>query len=211
MYKNCFLILLSICMGGLCSYSGYSTFHSTPTVRKDYKFRLVDGNSVAAGLAGTATYWPAYYNIDIRVNPCSNSTLTGGRGSGCCSGTSEVNCQDHPEGVFAGQDLQVAYIQNAHISTCEGTDFADDPNCGTYLEIHRALTTVLTSLREEEFKVLADVRLTNTYGGYTTTYLRTNEHMCSGNYEIWWVVRTRSGPYVQLRKPFSVISPSCVT
>ena len=211
MWQNHFLVLFLIISGVFSSYSGFSTFETTPTVRTDYKFRLVDANSVAAGLAGTATYWPAYYNIDIRVNPCSNATLTGGRGSMCCSGTSEVNCQDNPEGIFAGEDLQVAYIQNAHISTCEGTDFADDPNCGTYLEIHKALVGTIASLRAEELTILADVQLTNSDGGYTTTYIRTNENICTGDYEIWWVVRTRSGPYVQLRKPFSVISPSCVT
>ena len=44
-----------------------------------------------------------------------------------------AGCQHHPE-IDAGEDLQVAYMQNAHIASCCGTDFEYDPNCGTYLE-----------------------------------------------------------------------------
>jgi hypothetical protein len=194
-------------------YSGSGNWSFPPTYRTDYKFRLIDANSVSAALTGTAVYWPSLYQIDVRINPCVNSTLAGGRNSlECCSMTGEVNCQDSIEGVFAGgDDLQVAYMQNALISTCKGTEFEDDIyNCGTFLEIHRAVTST-SNLTNTEAEVLSAVSLNgDANGAFSTTYLSTrNAAICTGNYELWWVVRTRSGPYVQLRKPFTVIAPSC--
>lgn len=206
------LLAIIMCVDG--NYVGNGTFDVVPSLRTDYKFRLIDSNSISSGLAGSAVYWPSLYQIDIRVNPCVNSTLTGGRGALCCSGTGEVNCQDSVEPIHAGPDLQIAYIQNAHISNCLETEFSDDPNCGTYIEIHRAITSpLLSNLSSFETEALSDVALDNSAGGsFATTYISTSSgKMCAGDYELWWVVRTRSGPYVQLRKPFSIITPSCVT
>ena len=174
------------------------------SIRRDYKFRLIDSGSVAAALAGQGTYWPVYYQMDMRVRPCANITLTGNRGDNCCSGTGVVNCQDNPMSVKAGDDLQIAYMQNSHISTCVGTEFESDPNCGTFIEIHRTGTELTDFVAE----VLADIRLDATDGAYNTDWIATNK-LCAGTYELWWVVRTRSGPYVQLRKPFTVATPSC--
>jgi hypothetical protein len=103
--------------------------------------------------------------------------------------------------------LQIAYFQNAHISTCEGTVFSDDVNCGTFIEVHRKPQS-LTDLSDKEQAVLADVRLANAGGAFATTYLSTAS-LCAGDYELWWVVRTRSGPYVQFRKPLTIATPSC--
>jgi hypothetical protein len=190
------------------SYSGRGSFEFVPEIRTDYKFRLIDSNSIESALAGVAIYWPVFYQINIRVNPCVNSTLAGGRGDLCCSGTGEVNCQDSTEGILVGPDLQIAYMQSAHVSNCEGTDFADDPNCGTFIEIHRSITSPLSSLTADERKILSDVRVGNHAGAFTTTYIPTYS-LCAGSYELWWVVRTRSGPYVQLRKPFECLAPTC--
>ncbi|KAF4700024.1 hypothetical protein FOZ62_009253, partial [Perkinsus olseni] len=67
-------------------------------------------------------------------------------------------------------------------------------------------------LVDEVKEVIADVPL-NSWGdtlfsGYATTYIDTSR-LCTGQYELWWVTRTKSGPYVQLRKPFTVVAPSC--
>ena len=203
-----FVIMLAL-VGG--DYTGKGSWTTVQSVRTDYKFRLIDENTVAAALAGTATYWPSLYQIDVRVNPCVNSTLSGGRGDSCCSNSGEVNCQDSTEGIHAGPDLQIAYMQNAHISTCTDTQFSDDLNCGTYIEIHRAVSGALVNLTSTEAEVLSAVQLVDAGGAFVTTYIPTaSNKICTGSYELWWVVRTRSGPYVQFRKPFGVISPSCV-
>jgi hypothetical protein len=206
-----FAILTAVVLGVYGSpadYSGQGSWASIPAIRTDYKFRLINENSVAAALAGSAIYWPSLYQIDVRINPCVNITLTGGRGDLCCAHTGEANCQDSMEDIHAGPDLQIAYIQNAHISTCVGTEFSDDPNCGTFIEIHRAVSGALANLTSTEAEVLASVQLENAGGAFMTTYIPTTG-VCAGGYELWWVVRTRSGPYVQFRKPFNVISPSC--
>ncbi len=156
-------------------------------IRTDYKFRLQ--NDYVA------------YSIDILIDPCRDLVRTGGIGSACCKDQSVAGCQHHPD-IEAGQDLQVAYMQNAHIASCRGTDFEYDPNCGTYLEVHRPGTK----------EVLSDVRIdaTSFPSGYQTVFLATHR-LCRGQYEVWWVVRTRSGPYVQRTRGFYVSLPSCET
>eukprot|EP00746_Dinoflagellata_sp_MGD_P099364 gnl/MRDRNA2_/MRDRNA2_40403_c0_seq1.p1 gnl/MRDRNA2_/MRDRNA2_40403_c0~~gnl/MRDRNA2_/MRDRNA2_40403_c0_seq1.p1 ORF type:complete len:251 (-),score=42.71 gnl/MRDRNA2_/MRDRNA2_40403_c0_seq1:114-866(-) len=152
-------------------------------LRTDYKFRSQD---------------PIYYEIEILIDPCRENMKTGGLGDGCCFDTNRAACQDYDK-IVAGQDLQLGYFQNAHISTCMGTPFEDDPNCGSFIEIHR----------RGENTVLADVQLADEYiNGFRTINIATHR-LCVGNYELWWVVRTRSGPYVQKQKQFYVSRPSC--
>eukprot|EP00435_Cladocopium_sp_Y103_P017061 s854_g4.t1 len=141
------------------------------------------------------------YSIDILIDPCRDLVRAGGRGSACCKDQNIAGCQHHPD-IEAGQDLQVAYMQNAHIASCRGTDFEYDPNCGTYLEVHRPGTK----------EVLSDVRIDaqSFPSGYQTVFLATHR-LCRGQYEVWWVVRTRSGPYVQRTRSFYVSSPTCET
>mmetsp|Transcript_154 Transcript_154/g.367 ORF Transcript_154/g.367 Transcript_154/m.367 type:complete len:216 (-) Transcript_154:103-750(-) len=141
------------------------------------------------------------YSIDILIDPCRELLRSGGRGAACCKDTNIAGCQHHPD-VVAGQDLQVAYMQNAHIASCRGTPFEYDPNCGTYLEVHRP----------GQKQVLADVRIDSISfpSGYQTVYLATHR-LCRGQYEVWWVVRTRSGPYVQRTRAFYISAPTCET
>merc|ERR1712032_147522 len=154
-------------------------------LRTDYKFRLQ----------------PDYvqYSVDIKVDPCRDLVLTGGRGDQCCFDMNTVCCQHHPL-VQAGPDLQIAFFQNAHIPNCHGTLFAGDLNCGTYIEVHR----------KGSIQVLADISIdaepfTN---GYRTTRVATHK-LCLGEHELWWVVRTRSGPWVQQIVAFNVSFPTC--
>jgi hypothetical protein len=201
---NLYVLILIPLFGGTetSTFSGLSGRGSPEyyaSIRTDYKFRLVNMGDPGRALNGTEIYWPAYYKIDIRVDPCRDVALTGGRRDQCCSGTGGIDCQDHTDGIYAGNDLLVAYMQNARISTCDGTVFSDDLNCGTYLEIHRM---------GDDPTVLSDLKLFNAGGVYQTVHIPTT-NLCTGEYEIWWVVRTRSGPYVQYKKLLNVLSPSC--
>eukprot|EP00933_Yihiella_yeosuensis_P067290 TRINITY_DN72045_c0_g1_i1.p1 TRINITY_DN72045_c0_g1~~TRINITY_DN72045_c0_g1_i1.p1 ORF type:complete len:223 (-),score=24.23 TRINITY_DN72045_c0_g1_i1:123-791(-) len=139
------------------------------------------------------------YSIDILIDPCKDVVRAGGKGVACCTDTNRAGCQHHGD-VHAGPDLQVAYMQNAHIVSCRGTIYENDPNCGTYLEVHRP----------GDKRVLADVRIDAVpyIDGYKTVFIATHR-LCLGLHEIWWVVRTRSGPKVQRIRAFNVLDPSC--
>lgn len=158
-------------------------------LRSDYRFRLQEDY--------------VQYTIDMRINPCADKIKAGGMGDNCCQKTNINGCQDVPE-IDAGQDLLIAYFQNAHIANCRGTLFEDDPNCGTYIEVHRK--------EGDKNAVLADVRIDKTPfpNGYDTTRIATFA-LCLGPHELWWVVRTRAGPFVQKIKEFQVNSPTCKT
>jgi len=173
---------------------GYGYFGALPKansepylklVRTDYKFKL------------QGPYME--YTIDILVDPCRNKVQTGGRGDDCCNEVNFANCQHHPR-VTAGPDLTVAFFQNAHIPNCRGTPFENDPNCGTFLEVHRKGDSTLVS----------DARIDDVPfpSGYRTTNVETHR-LCLGEHELWWVVRTRSGPYVQAIRDFYITGPSC--
>mmetsp|Transcript_110563 Transcript_110563/g.312790 ORF Transcript_110563/g.312790 Transcript_110563/m.312790 type:complete len:231 (-) Transcript_110563:10-702(-) len=155
-------------------------------VRTDYKLRLQEEYG--------------FYSIDMLVSPCYDPIRTGSLGENCCSDSNIAGCQHHPE-VDAGPDLQIAYFQNAHIPTCFGTPFQNDPNCGTFIEVHRPGNP----------QILADVGIgADPFpNGYRRTRIATHR-LCLGEHELWWVVRTRSGPYVQKKRSFQVVRPSCL-
>lgn len=222
------VLLLWLLDLSVSDYSGYGNFSEIPpvgtlayysTIRRDYKFRLVNLGDPFAALSGTDTYQQAFYFIEIRIEPCKNPVLAGGFGDLCCQNTGVSNCQDlttgefsgSPETIVAGPDLQFAYQQNAHISTCDGTDFEDDPNCGTFMEVHRAMEDDNpTTVDDFHSEILADVKLSKGLGTFQTAFVST-QNLCAGDYELWWVVRTRSGPYVQFREPFTVSFPKCTS
>ena len=52
----------------------------------------------------------------------------------CCDYTNEGSCEDYSV-VQAEDDLWVAWFCNSYTVQCEG-DFADNEECGTFLEIH---------------------------------------------------------------------------
>jgi len=156
-------------------------------IRTDYKWRI------------QSDY--VQYSIDILLDPCRDETMAGGKGETCCWDTNIQGCQQNYTTVEAGIDLQIAYFQNAHIPSCVGTEFGNDPNCGTYIEVHR--------LNSKD--VLADVSISDTdtfANGYRTVRVATHR-LCMGWHELWWVVRTRSGPYIQKTRMFYVTKPSC--
>jgi len=185
------------------------------SLRGDYKMRIMRDSM--------------YVKVDIRVDPCKSEIETGGLRKNCCQNSNLVACQNHPYNVRGGKDLQIAYFQNAHIPTCDGTPFENDPNCGTFIEIHHAageysekaanLKGIETGPDPEvemslNFNpvVLSDVRLDVEFpNGFQTVYISTHR-LCSGWHELWWVVRTlHAGPFVLRRVPFFVYYPSCAT
>ncbi|CAD7967290.1 unnamed protein product [Amoebophrya sp. A25] len=160
-------------------------------LKLNYKYRNTQiGNDVKA----------IYYVTELRVDPCRQFLRTGAKGEMCCNDMNAFGCQDHPNDIVGGADLQVAYFQNAHIPSCMATVFEKDPNCGASLEIHR---------KDQVYPVIVDVRITDDMpNGFQTTFLGT-ANLCVGDYELWFVVRTRAGPFVEARKDFRVRSPSC--
>ena len=71
-----------------------------------------------------------------------------------------------PTGKRRKHCMQVSYSQNAYIFVCGG-EFANNDNCGTFLEIHKANGNSYDS----EATILSDVKITTpvTNGMYTTT------------------------------------------
>ena len=90
------------------------------TIRTDYRF--IDQSDYVL------------YTIQLRIDPCRDLVEAGGAGDGCCFDTNVAGCQTY-DSIAAGPDMQVAFFQNAHITNCQGTEFAGDPNCGTFLEV----------------------------------------------------------------------------
>jgi len=156
-------------------------------LRTDYKFRI------------QSEY--VQYTIDMRVDPCRDLLQAADRGDACCSESNIAACQHHYV-IVGGPDLQVAYFQNSHIANCQDTEFEADPNCGTYIEVHRP----------GDKRVLSDKRIDkDAYpNGYRTIMMSSNR-LCFGEHELWWVVRSRAGPFVQKTRRFMVRKPSCPT
>eukprot|EP00397_Hematodinium_sp_SG-2012_P046396 GEMP01052398.1.p1 GENE.GEMP01052398.1~~GEMP01052398.1.p1 ORF type:complete len:260 (+),score=46.38 GEMP01052398.1:117-896(+) len=182
------------------------------SLRRDYNFRIARDSP--------------YFKVDIRIDPCKNYVQTGQRGKECCWDTNVVACQNHPYTVKGGPDLQIGYFLNAHIPTCRGTPFEDDPNCGTFIEVHQSIgdySRIAVDIVNPQgpgddvelapsfnATVLADAKIESDFlNGFRTLYMRT-DRLCSGWYELWWVVRTlRAGPFVLRRVPFFMYFPSC--
>ena len=92
----------------------------------------------------------------------------------------------------------MAYFSNGKIPICGG-EAAYSPNCGVYIEVHRAGHHV----------VVSDTQIKKEYAdGYQTDFVPTHK-VCAGDYELWWVVRSPAGPVVMHVKPFNVYGPSC--
>jgi hypothetical protein len=76
-----------------------------------------------------------------------------------------AGCQT-PEGKHMDYCVQVAYTQNTFIGLCDG-EYASDPHCGTYLEIHQVQGTPYST---EDFMIAqAKIETRDVSGFYTTT------------------------------------------
>ncbi|KAA0146079.1 hypothetical protein FNF29_08267 [Cafeteria roenbergensis] len=114
-------------------------------------------------------------------------------------------CRAPADGAMIPLCLQLGVTQTAYIVECGG-EFRNDPNCGTFLEIHRP------GRRE----VLAQARLRGQFAsGYRSTVISTTYRgnssrvLCEGAHELWWVQRTRHRWVVEAILPFHISSPRC--
>ncbi|KAH7459795.1 uncharacterized protein KRP23_11348 [Phytophthora ramorum] len=101
--------------------------------------------------------------------------------------------------------VAVGFMQNSYITQCGGA-FALSNHCGTFLELHEPGSEL----------ILSQTRLLGQYpNGFRTTTLPLffqgdrARSICMGDYEIWWVQRTRYNFIVQKKKKFRVTSPQC--
>jgi len=115
------------------------------------------------------------------------------------------DCRSPADGSAIPLCLEVGITQTAYVVQCGGT-FRDDPNCGTFLEIHRP------GRRE----VLAQARLRGQFAsGYRMTVITTTHRgnssrvLCEGDHEMWWVQRTKHKHVVERVVPFRIASPRC--
>ncbi|ETW05153.1 hypothetical protein H310_04160 [Aphanomyces invadans] len=111
--------------------------------------------------------------------------------------------------TFAGRMkphcVSVGYMQTAYIVQCNGP-FALDNHCGTFLELHKP----------HDETILSQTRLFGEFtSGYRTTTLplfykgNRTRTVCNGDYEIWWVVRTRYKFVVKFMKKLFITTPLC--
>ncbi|TMW62405.1 hypothetical protein Poli38472_014820 [Pythium oligandrum] len=132
---------------------------------------------------------------DVVMPPCwdRNDTIDALASCQGVDGRQKPNC------------VAVAYMQTAYIAQCFGA-FALDNHCGTFLEVHAP----------GDNAILSQTRLLGEYtNGFRTTVLplfykgdRTRT-ICRGDYEIWWVQRTRYSFIIQKKKKFRVVDPTC--
>ena len=113
----------------------------------------------------------------------------------------------------------IGFISSAAIVACGGK-YREDSHCGTFIELHAARSDGRNgaSMCDTECneRLLSQVRLEGGFvGGYRTTTIpltvdgNSSKVVCRGNFELWWVQRTRWGFITQLKKNFTVIDPPC--
>jgi len=119
------------------------------------------------------------------------------------------SCRAPGDGRVLPYCVEVAFSQTAFINECNNR-FADDPHCGTFLEIHKP------GHPEGDETILGEVKLRRQFtSGYRMSLLPTtyqgmrNRLLCRGTHEVWWVQRTRYNFRVENRKRFFVTGPEC--
>mmetsp|Transcript_63155 Transcript_63155/g.72422 ORF Transcript_63155/g.72422 Transcript_63155/m.72422 type:complete len:306 (-) Transcript_63155:45-962(-) len=135
-----------------------------------------------------------YYLFMIKINPC-----VGRDTEMCCQDSGEGGCADEPS-IVAGPDMNIAFTTNTYIFHCSDQYTVDfEGGCGTYIEIHRPGNTCALYAKKIQETLCT---------GFVHTLL-TTKTLCAGRYELWWVIRSRSGRTLQYVKPFFVRHPSC--
>lgn len=151
-----------------------------------------DARCVAPRLAQVRSdRWPRCWN--------QNATVVAG-----------VACRAPSDGTPLPLCMEVAITQNAYLFECGGA-FADDPHCGTFLEVHRpghAAILAETRLKAQFTSGYVASIISLTYKQDAGRVLCTDP-VTSGRYEVWWVLRTRYNFIVQRRSPFTVVAPTC--
>ncbi|KAJ0403832.1 hypothetical protein ATCC90586_000498 [Pythium insidiosum] len=146
---------------------------------------------------------PTQYVIGLLLDPCRK------RAYDCCS--ERFGEPAYTTVALAAKekisllDESGAPFETAYITQCSGA-FALDNHCGTFLELHEPGNEI----------ILSQTRLLGEYpSGFRTTTLplffqgNKSRTICRGDYEIWWVQRTKYNFIVQKKKKFRVVSPEC--
>ena len=139
-------------------------------------------------------YFISYFNnvnyiAHIIINPCKNFQQY------CCE--NYAKCQEENElNITAKKDLELAYVLNNFLPHCEGVF---DSICGAFIEIHMPGSDLILEsiLIERSFS-----------SGYRTIFIST-KNLCSGKYEVWMVIKTKTMNFLIYTKPFYVLYPSC--
>lgn len=116
-----------------------------------------------------------------------------------------VPCRAPLDGTEINYCMEVGFTQTAWIVECGGT-YANDPHCGTFLEIHRPgdnTTLSATKLRGQLTSGYRTTIMSTTFKGNSSLLL------CEGKHEIWWVIRTKYDWVIQRKFPFYIVGPPC--
>ena len=134
----------------------------------------------------------------------------------------DTDGQQHPYCV------QMAFSLDAMVFQCSGYQgtgpYANDGHCGTFIEIHLPNITMRDTdgklyqrYSDEQIReVLIEVKVPEGIStGYKTIILPTqfkkfsNQILCAGPYQVWWVQRTLYDFVIEFRSTFAVVSPPC--
>lgn len=127
------------------------------------------------------------YQIKIIIDPCKSNQF-------CCEDL--AICSFENLNIISKKDLEVAIMLNTFIPICEN-EF--EGKCGTFLEIHMPGNPLILEKKQLTFYYSS---------GFKTLFL-SSKGLCSGKYEIWFVIRMRGKNYILYVKPFNVLFPSC--
>ena len=154
--------------------------------------------------------------------------------------TARPRCWDYNDTVYAENEcvdiagrkspfcIQMAFSLDAMVYQCSGYKgdgpYANDPHCGTFIEIHLPNITARDSdgknyqrySNDQIREVLIDVKVPEGMStGYNTVVLPTQyksfptQILCAGSYQVWWVQRTLYDFVIEFRSTFAVVSPAC--
>jgi hypothetical protein len=122
----------------------------------------------------------------------------------------DAPCRSPVDGSLVPLCIELGITQSSYVHDCAAAS-QTDPECGTFLEIHRP----------GRKGILSEVRIKGMYtSGYrkwliSSTYKRARDRVIcydplrDGAYELWWVHRTPTQRRVEARMPFKVVSPLC--
>lgn len=125
----------------------------------------------------------------------------------CWDYNTSVDSTKNCEGIggTAPNCLMVGYSCTGYITEC-GSTYQLNGRCGTFLEIHKP----------DDNEVLSEVQVS---GGMHTGFRLTalplnwkkdpNRLLCRGDYEVWWVQRTRWNSQIEYKKKFRIEDPAC--
>ena len=110
---------------------------------------------------------PDVYTVSIKINPCEGLDVEE------CITRNESYIAHDVVNVTAGPDMLIAWRITNYVITC-GPEFANSPECGTYMEIHMPMNP----------NVIEDEKIEkNRVDTYSYTFLSTKK-LCAGSYEV---------------------------